>query len=258
MKAVVLAGGFGTRLMEETGTIPKPLVQVGGRPILWHILKIYAAHDVTDFVICCGYKGDLIKRYFLDYAHANADLTVDLARNRVELRRARAEPWRVTLVDTGQETMTGGRIKRVRDHVGDETFCMTYGDGVSNVDITRLVAFHRAEGTEATVTAVQLPGRFGALNLSEDAPRVAGFREKNMQDGQVINGGFFVLEPSVFDRIAGDATVWEEEPLTGLVRDNQLSVYRHQGFWQNMDTLRDKNLLQAMWERGDAPWRVWA
>lgn len=257
MKAVILAGGYGTRLSEETGTIPKPLVEIGGRPILWHIMKIYEVGGITDFVICCGYKGNLIKRYFTEYGYANSDFTVDLAANRIEVNRSTREPWRVTLVDTGQDTMTGGRIRRVRDYLDNDTFCLTYGDGVADIDVAAAIAFHRAQGTEATVTAVQQPGRFGALNLAENG-KVAGFREKHVLDGPVINGGFFVLEPSVIDRIEGDATVWEEEPLRSLVSDGQLSVYRHPGFWQNMDTLRDKHTLQALWSDGAAPWRVWA
>jgi glucose-1-phosphate cytidylyltransferase len=257
MKAVILAGGHGTRLSEETGTIPKPLVEIGGRPILWHIMKIYAAHGIEDFIVCCGYKGNLIKRYFLEYFNANSDFTIDLSDNSVAVSRGVSERWRVTLVDTGADTMTGGRIKRIRHHVGDQTFCLTYGDGVGDIDIGGLVAFHKAQGTAATVTAVQQPGRFGSLNLSENNTRVAGFREKSMLDGQVINGGFFVLEPSVFDRIEGDATTWEDGPLHGLVADSQLSVFRHGGFWQNMDTLRDKHILQALWDEGDAPWKIW-
>lgn len=257
MKAVILAGGYGTRLSEETTAIPKPLVEIGGRPILWHIMKIYAAHGIDEFVVCCGYKGELIKRYFLEYFHANSDMTIDLRDNSVRVLRPTGESWKVTLADTGPHTMTGGRIRRIREHIGAETFCLTYGDGVSDIDITRLIAFHRAQGTEATVTAVQQPGRFGSLNLSEDSMRVSGFREKSMIDGQVINGGFFVLEPAVFDRIAGDDTVWEEAPLRGLVADRQLSVYRHNGYWQNMDTLRDKHVLEEIWQGGKAPWKVW-
>ncbi|ABA77680.1 glucose-1-phosphate cytidylyltransferase [Rhodobacter sphaeroides] len=256
MKAVLLAGGYGTRLSEETGIVPKPLVEIGGRPILWHIMKIYAAHGITDFVICCGYKGHMIKDYFLSYFHRNSDITIDVRSNQIELHRPVSEPWRVTMVDTGLETMTGGRIKRIREHIGDETFCLTYGDGVSDIDIGSLVAFHKEQGVAGTVTAVRLPGRFGALDLSEGT-RVNRLREKSMMDGQTINGGFFVLEPSVFDYIDGDATVWEEEPLQGLVRDGQLAVYRHEGFWQNMDTLRDKTLLQGLWEKGKAPWKIW-
>ncbi len=257
MKVVIFAGGYGTRISEETVTLPKPLVEIGDMPILWHIMKIYAAHGLTDFVICCGYKGHLIKRYFLDYFQRGADLTIDLATNAVEVRRAAAEPWRVTLADTGLETMTGGRLKRVRDYIGDETFCLTYGDGVSDVDVPASIAFHRAQGVLATVTAVQQPGRFGALDFSADGKRVDGFREKSVSDGHLINGGFFVCEPGVIDYVEGDATVWEEAPLKTLVAEKQLAVYHHRGFWQNMDTLRDKHVLQAMWDKGNAPWKIW-
>lgn len=257
MKVVIFAGGYGTRISEETVTLPKPLVEIGDMPILWHIMKIYAAHGLTDFVICCGYKGHLIKRYFLDYFQRGADLTIDLSTNSVEVRRAAAEPWRVTLADTGLETMTGGRLRRVRDYIGGETFCLTYGDGVGDVDIPALIAFHRAQGTLATVTAVQQPGRFGALDFSADGTRVGGFREKSAADGHLINGGFFVCEPGVIDYVAGDDTVWEEAPLKTLVAENQLAVYHHKGFWQNMDTLRDKHVLQAMWDKGRAPWKIW-
>jgi glucose-1-phosphate cytidylyltransferase len=257
MKAVILAGGFGTRLSEETTIIPKPLVEIGGMPILWHIMKVYAHHGVSDFVICCGYKGHLIKRYFLDLFHRSNDMTIDLADNSVEVHRVASEPWRVTLADTGLETMTGGRLKRVRQYLGEEAFCLTYGDGVSDIDIGALIRFHRAQGTLATVTAVQQPGRFGALDLSPDRTRVHGFREKSAADGHLINGGFFVCEPAVIDTIAGDETVFEQEPLKGLTARGELSVYHHQGFWQNMDTLRDKHVLQEMWDSGKAPWKVW-
>lgn len=257
MKAILLAGGFGTRLSEETGTVPKPLIEIGGRPILWHIMKIYATHGIEEFVICCGYKGELIKKYFLDYFHLNSDVTVDLRDNSTRVGCAASELWRVTLVDTGLHTMTGGRIKRVRDHIGAETFCLTYGDAVCDLDLSQLVKFHREQGTISTVTAVRQPGRFGSLDLSEDLTKVRGFREKNMLDGQTINGGFFVLEPAVFDFIEGNTTVWEEEPLQRLVAAGELSVYRHDGFWQNMDTLRDKSVLQNMWDSGAPPWRIW-
>ncbi|MBM6593203.1 glucose-1-phosphate cytidylyltransferase [Microvirga pudoricolor] len=257
MKVVILAGGFGTRISEETVTLPKPLVEIGGRPILWHIMKLYAHHGLTDFMICCGYKGHLIKKYFLEYFERNSDVTVDLRNNTVDVHRAAAEPWRVTLVDTGLNTMTGGRIKRMRDYVGDEPFCLTYGDGVSDIDISSLIQFHRQQAALATVTAVAQPGRFGALDLSSDRPRVTGFREKSGMDGHIINGGFFVLEPAVFDLIDGDDTVWEQEPMRRLVSEDQLAVYRHQGYWQNMDTLRDKHLLQELWDSGKAPWYVW-
>jgi glucose-1-phosphate cytidylyltransferase len=257
MKVVILAGGFGTRISEESTTIPKPLVEIGSMPILWHIMKIYAAHGLTDFVICCGYKGHLIKNYFYNFFHRNADFTIDLKTNDIEVHRKGSEDWKVTLVDTGLDTMTGGRLKRVQDHVGDETFCLTYGDGVSDIDITALRAFHKAQGTLATVTAVQQPGRFGALDLSQDRTRVNGFREKSLSDGHLINGGFFVLEPQVFDFIEGDQTVLEQEPLHAITARNQLAVYHHKGYWQNMDTLRDKHVLQDLWDAGKAPWKIW-
>jgi glucose-1-phosphate cytidylyltransferase len=257
MKAVILAGGFGTRLSEETTVLPKPLAEVGGRPILWHIMKHYSHHGVDDFVICCGYKGHMIKSYFTEYFSRNSDITVDLGRNAVEVHRSPGETWRVTLVDTGEGTMTGGRLRRVREHVGAGTFCMTYGDGVSDVDVGGLVRFHRAQGALATVTAVRQPGRFGALDFDDAGLRVRAFREKAAEDGHLINGGFFVLEPAALDRIEGDAAVWEEGPLRSLAADGELAVYRHHGFWQNMDTLRDKTLLNEMWASGRAPWRVW-
>ena len=257
MKVVIFAGGYGTRLSEETAVLPKPLVQIGTMPILWHIMKIYSFYGLNDFVICCGYKGHLIKQYFLDFFHANNDMTIDLSDNSIEVHRVASEPWRVTLADTGIETMTGGRLKRVRDYIGDESFCLTYGDGVSDVDIARLIAFHDAEGALATVTAVAQPGRFGALDISPEARRVNGFREKSPHDGHLINGGFFVCEPGVIDLIDGDATVWEQEPLRRIVEAGGLAVYHHKGFWQNMDTLRDKQVLQEMWDSGKAPWKVW-
>jgi glucose-1-phosphate cytidylyltransferase len=257
MKVVIFAGGYGTRISEETVTMPKPLVEVGGMPILWHIMKIYSAHGLNDFVICCGYKGHMIKKYFLDFFHRSNDMTINLATNEIEVNRASTEPWRVTLADTGLETMTGGRLRRVRDYIGDEPFCLTYGDGVSDVDIRALIAFHEEQGALATVTAVQQPGRFGSLDLSEDAMRVNGFREKSLNDGHLINGGFFVCQPEVIDYVTGDETVWEEEPLKRLVSQSQLAVYRHGGFWQNMDTLRDKHVLQKMWDSGSAPWKIW-
>lgn len=257
MKVVILAGGYGTRISEETVTLPKPLVEIGGMPILWHIMKLYSHHGLNDFVICCGYKGHLIKKYFLEYFERHSDVTVDLSSNTVEVHHTVSEPWRVTLVDTGLNTMTGGRIKRIRPYIGDEPFCLTYGDGVSDLDIGALIQFHRQQAALATVTAVAQPGRFGALDLSNERPRVMGFREKSGMDGHLINGGFFVLEPSVFDLIDSDETVWEQEPMRKLVAADQLAVYRHQGYWQNMDTLRDKNLLQELWDSGEAPWRVW-
>lgn len=259
MKAVILAGGYGTRLSEETAVRPKPMVEIGGSPILWHILKIYAAHGITDFVVCCGYKGWMIKEYFAHYALLTSDVTFDLGRDAVEVHHRRAEPWRVTLVDTGFETMTGGRVKRVRRYLGEETFCLTYGDGVADVDLTALVAFHRQQGSLATLTAVQPPGRFGALVLEDGQTLVSNFTEKphGERENAWINGGYFVVEPEALDYVAGDETVWEREPLERLAKDDKLAAYRHDGFWQPMDTLRDKTVLEHLWESGEAPWKVW-
>lgn len=257
MKVVILAGGYGTRLSEHTSVVPKPLVEIGGRPILWHIMKLYSHHGLNEFVICCGYKGSVIKDYFLNYLPHQGDLTVDLQRNDVEIHRNASEPWKVTLVDTGEKTMTGGRLKRVKDYIGNSTFCLTYGDGVSDVNVQELVKFHHEQGALATVTAVQQPGRFGAINLSSERPRAAHFREKDARDGQVINGGFFVVEPEALDVIDGDSTSWENEPLAQLIDRDQLAVYRHHGYWQNMDTLRDKAVLQELWDTGNPPWCVW-
>ncbi|WP_339643033.1 glucose-1-phosphate cytidylyltransferase [Jannaschia helgolandensis] len=256
MKAVILAGGLGTRISEESHLKPKPMIEIGGRPILWHIMKLYGHHGITEFVICCGYKGYVIKEYFKNYFLHMSDVTFDMSDNNMEVHQQNAEPWRVTLVDTGELTQTGGRLKKVADHIGDDTFCLTYGDGVSDVDIGALVAFHEANGREATVTAVQPAGRFGAIELLED--RVSHFIEKPEGDGRWISGGFFVCEPSVLERIAGDATIWEREPLESLARDGQLSAYRHAGFWTAMDTLRDRNVLEAQWAGNQAPWRIWA
>lgn len=256
MKAVILAGGRGTRLSEETGLRPKPMVEIGGRPILWHIMKIYEANGITDFVICLGYRGWQIKEFFLNYARLSSDLTVDLSKGTVDVLRPAAEPWRVTLIDTGEETQTGGRLRAVGHLLRDEeAFCLTYGDGVGNVDIASAIAFHRAHGRAATVTAVIPPGRFGALERSGDS--VTAFTEKPAGDGGMINGGFFVLNPSVIDRIADEATVWEQEPLKGLARDGQLMAWEHHGFWQPMDTLRDRDHLQSLWDGGRAPWKLW-
>jgi len=253
MKVVILAGGIGTRISEETGTRPKPMIEIGGKPILWHIMKYYSLHGMTDFIVCLGYKGYVIKEYFANYFLHTSDVTIDLTRNAVEVLDSKAEPWRVTLVDTGERTMTGGRLRRVARHLPpDELFCMTYGDGLADIDIADLVCFARAQGTLATLTATQAPGRFGALDL--DGPVVHAFREKPKGDGAFINGGFFVLHPRVIDYVAGDATVWEQEPLERLAREGQLSAYTHQGFWQPLDTLRDKNLLEDIWARGGAPW----
>lgn len=241
-------------MMEETELRPKPMVDIGGKPILWHIMKMYASHGITEFIICLGYKGYLIKEYFCNYYLHMADVTVDLCRNTVDWHRASAEPWRVTLVDTGPDTMTGGRIKRIRDYVGDSAFCMTYGDAVSTVDISASVAFHEAHGKLATVTAVRPPARFGALEM--ESTGVLGFREKPLGDGQFINGGFFVLEPEIFDLIDGDATTWEREPMERLATQGDLQAFQHEGFWQPMDTLREKRLLEDMWNKGTAPWCV--
>jgi glucose-1-phosphate cytidylyltransferase len=255
MKAVILAGGFGTRISEETHLRPKPMIEIGGRPLLWHIMKIYSANGVNDFVICCGYKGYLIKEYFANYVLHMSDVTFDMALNTMEVHEQNAEPWRVTLVDTGDETMTGGRLKRVGQYLqGEDAFCFTYGDGVANVDVAASIVFHRRHGKLATVTAVQPPGRYGALQL--DGTVVRGFTEKP-SDGGLINGGFFVLSPACLDRIAGDDTSWEAEPLTGLAADGELMGFTHTGFWQPMDTLREKTQLEHLWDSGRAPWKVW-
>jgi glucose-1-phosphate cytidylyltransferase len=256
MKAVILAGGLGTRLSEETGTRPKPMVEIGGKPILWHVMKIYSAHGINDFIICLGYKGYMIKEYFANYFLHSSDVTFDIARRSMEVHQQAAEPWRVTLVDTGDNSMTGGRIRRVRDYLGTEDCCLTYGDGLGDVDITALVAYHRRHGALATVTAVQPPGRFGTLHLESD--RVTRFVEKPEGDGGWINGGFFVVSPRVVDYIAGDDSIWEREPMERLAREGQLVAYRHSGFWQPMDTLRDRNHLEALWSGGRAPWKTWA
>jgi glucose-1-phosphate cytidylyltransferase len=255
MKAVILAGGLGSRLSEETESRPKPMIEIGGRPILWHIMKIYAQHGINEFVVCLGYRGYVIKEFFANYYLHSCDVTFDIARNAVEVHQSHAEPWRVTLVDTGAATMTGGRLRRVLDYVAGEDFCFTYGDGVADVDVAALVAFHREQGRVATVTAVQPPGRFGALEI--DGERVTGFTEKPAGEAGWINGGFFVLSPGVERYLGDDSTVWEREPLEGLARDGQLSVYEHDGFWQPMDTQRELRQLQAMWESGRAPWRTW-
>jgi glucose-1-phosphate cytidylyltransferase len=256
MKAVILAGGLGTRISEETSVKPKPMVEIGGKPILWHILKIYSSHGINDFVICCGYKGYVIKEYFANYFLHMSDVTLDMANNQMEVHERYAEPWRVTLVDTGVDTMTGGRLKRVAPYVKDEeAFCFTYGDGVSDVNIAELVKFHRTQKVQATLTATLPPGRFGALDLNGD--KVRSFKEKPKGDGAMINGGFFVLSPAVIDLIKDDTTIWEKEPLETLAHQSQLAAYQHMGFWQPMDTLRDKNHLEELWAGGSAPWKVW-
>jgi glucose-1-phosphate cytidylyltransferase len=255
MKAVILAGGLGTRLSEETVLKPKPMVQIGNYPILWHILKIYSAHGIHDFIICAGYRGYMIKEYFANYFLHQSDVTFDMKDNRMEVHQKRSEPWRVTIVDTGDDSMTGGRLKRVAPYLGDGPFCMTYGDGVGDVDITSLIAFHRAHGCLATLTAVQPTGRFGALKLEGET--VTAFQEKPQGDGGWINGGFFVLEPRVLDYIAVDSTIWEREPMERLAAEGQMKAFKHEGFWQPMDTLRDKQKLEELWESGQAPWKVW-
>jgi glucose-1-phosphate cytidylyltransferase len=256
MKAVILAGGLGTRISEETHLKPKPMVEIGGKPILWHIMKGYSAHGVNDFIICCGYKGYVIKEYFANYFLHMSDVTFDMAANRMEVHQRKAEPWRVTLVDTGDDTMTGGRLKRVDAFVRDEeAFCFTYGDGVADVDISAAIQFHRAHGCAATVTAVLPPGRYGALEMHGD--RVDGFMEKPRGDGGLINGGFFVLSPACLDLIEGDDTSWESATLVKLAADGQLMAFEHRGFWQPMDTLRDKNMLEELWANRRAPWKVW-
>ena len=255
MKAVILAGGLGTRLAEETSLRPKPMVEVGGKPILWHIMKIYSTHGVNEFIICLGYKGYLIKEYFANYFLHTSDITLDMKNNSMEVHQNNSEPWKVTLVDTGAETMTGGRLKRVRQFLGEDPFCFTYGDGVSDVDISALISFHHEQGRLATLTAVQPPGRFGALDM--DSHKVCGFQEKPQGDGGWINGGFFILSPKVIDYIDGDATVWERAPMEALARSGQMSAYLHHGFWQPMDTLRDKIQLEELWQSGRAPWKVW-
>ncbi len=255
MKAVILAGGLGTRLSEETIVRPKPMIEIGGKPVLWHILKIYSCHGINDFVICLGYKGYLVKEYFANYFLHTSDVTFDLSRNEMQVHHRHAEPWRVTLVDTGELTQTGGRLKRAVEYLDGETFCFTYGDGLSDVDITRQLAMHRERSTLATVCAVQPPGRFGALDM--DGARITRFTEKPQGDGSWINGGFFVLEPGVIDYIEGDDTIWEREPMERLASDGQLSAFAHRGFWQPMDTLRDRTKLEELWQSGSAPWKRW-
>ena len=256
MKAVIFAGGMGTRISEETSVRPKPMVEIGGKPILWHIMKIYSAHGVNEFVVCCGYKGYIIKEYFANYFLHMSDVTFDMEHNKMEVHQRYAEPWKVTLVDTGENTMTGGRLKRVADHVkNEELFCLTYGDGVSDVNITELIAFHKAQKVKATLTAAISPGRFGVLDICGN--KVKSFREKPKSDGAMINGGFFVLSPRVIDYIADDKTIWEHGPLERLAEEGDLASFSHHGFWQPMDTLRDKMHLEELWQSGKAPWKIW-
>lgn len=257
MKAVILAGGLGTRISEETSVKPKPMVEIGGKPILWHIMKTYSAHGIDDFIICCGYKGYVIKEYFANYFLHMSDVTFDMRFNQMSVHGGKAEPWKVTLVDTGETTMTGGRLKRVREYIGNDTFCFTYGDGVASVDITKLIEFHKSQKTLGTMTAVQPPGRFGAIVLGSEQTKITSFREKPEGDGAWINGGYFVLEPEVIDLVDNDSTIWEKEPLEKLAEKDQLSAYKHDGFWQPMDTLRDRNYLEGLWNKDKAPWKVW-
>lgn len=254
MKTVILAGGFGTRISEESHLKPKPMIEIGGKPILWHLMKIYSHYGINDFVICLGYKGYVIKEYFANYFLHMSDVTFDMEHNRMEVHEKNAEPWRVTLIDTGHDTLTGGRLRRVKEYIGDETFCFTYGDGLADVNIDTLIQFHRAHGKAATLTAIQPPGRYGALNIAGDS--VLDFQEKPAGDGAWVNGGFFILEPSVLDYIEGDLISWESQPLQRLAAENQLAAYHHKGFWQAMDTMRDKNHLEDLWSR-NPPWKVW-
>jgi glucose-1-phosphate cytidylyltransferase len=257
MKAVILAGGFGTRISEETGVRPKPMVEIGDKPIMWHIMKIYSAHGINDFIICLGYKGYVIKEFFSTYALQTSDVTFDFRKNRTEFHQESTEPWRVTLVETGLETMTGGRLKRVQSFIGDETFCLTYGDGLCDANLKEVINFHKSQNTLATLTAVQPPGRFGAFTLEKEERIIKSFKEKPKGDGAWINGGYFVLEPGVMDFIEDDATVWEQKPMEKLAEAGQLSAFRHFGFWHAMDTLRDKMVLEKIWASGKAPWKKW-
>jgi glucose-1-phosphate cytidylyltransferase len=256
MKAIILAGGLGTRLSEKTTFKPKPMVEIGSRPILWHIMKLYSYHGINDFIVCLGYKGFMVKEYFANYFLHMSDVTFDMASNKMEVHEANAEPWRVTLVDTGENVMTGGRMKRVASYIGEDTFCFTYGDGVADVNIKELIEFHKTQGTLATVTSVQPPGRFGELDIAHG--KITAFKEKPKGDGASISGGFFILSPRVLDYIKNDNTIWEKEPLEKLADEGQLSAYQHNGFWQPMDTLRDQIMLDKLWASGKAPWKVWA
>jgi len=255
MKIVLLAGGFGTRISEESHLKPKPMIEIGGKPILWHIMKIYSRYGLNDFVICCGYKGYVIKEYFANYFLHTSDVTFDMKTNKMDIHQSSSEPWKVTLVDTGENTMTGGRIKRVKDYIGNEDFCLTYGDGVADINVSELISFHKRHGHMATLTATQPPGRFGALNLQGD--KIKSFQEKPEGDGSWINGGFFVLNSKVLDLISDDQTVWEKQPMEQLALKGELHAYFHKGFWQPMDSLRDKNYLEDLWQKGKAPWRTW-
>ena len=256
MKAVILAGGLGSRISEETDFMPKPMINIGNRPILWHIMKLYSAHGINDFIICCGYRGYMIKEYFSNYFLHMSDVTFDMKKNQMHVHNERADPWTVTLIDTGENTMTGGRIKRIKEYIkDDEAFCLTYGDGVGDIDITKLIKFHKKNKTLATLTAVAQPGRFGALKISKD--KVQAFKEKPKGDDSRINGGFFILSPKVIDLIEGDATFWEHQPMEILAQKGEMSAFKHDGFWHPMDTLRDKNYLEDLWENGNAPWRIW-
>lgn len=256
MKAVLLAGGLGTRLSEETGSRPKPMIDIGGKPILWHIMKMYSSHGINDFIICCGYKGYVIKEYFANYFLHQSDVTFSMQENRMDVHKKRAEPWTITLVDTGENTMTGGRLSRVAEYIkNEEFFCFTYGDGVSDIDITKTIEFHKKHGKQATLTATYPPGRFGALDIK--CGQVHSFKEKPKGDGGMINGGFFILSPEVLERIEGDSSIWEQAPLMGLAEDGELMAYEHEGFWQPMDTLRDKIQLEELWQTGKAPWKSW-
>jgi glucose-1-phosphate cytidylyltransferase len=255
MKAVILAGGLGTRISEETQLKPKPMIEIGGKPLLWHIMKTYSSYGINDFVICCGYKGYMVKEYFANYFLHTSDVTFDMQNNEMEVHKKFAEPWKVTLVDTGLQTMTGGRLKRIKDFVKDETFCFTYGDGLSDINISKLIEFHKKNKTISTVTAVQPPGRFGTLDISGN--KIVNFKEKPAGDGNWINGGYFVLEPSVFDYLDDDKTIWENKPLEKLAQENQLSAFKHTGFWQPLDTLREKNYLEKLWNSDKAYWKNW-
>lgn len=255
MKAVILAGGYGTRISEETHLKPKPMIEIGGKPLLWHIMKTYSAHGINDFIVCCGYKGFVIKEYFANYFLHMSDITFDMANNKMDIHQNSAEPWKVTLVDTGEKTMTGGRMKRIRDYLGEDDFCLTYGDGLSNVNISKLLCFHKKQNTLVTLTAVQPPGRFGALNI--EGKKIASFSEKPPGDGAWINGGYFVMSPKALDYISGDRTSWEKEPLEKVAQDGQLSAFLHRGFWQPCDTMRDKVLLEELWASEKAPWKNW-